>query len=282
MLRRQADQLEQLGDPPSPLARACRCGGSRAPRRRCSPPACADSARRTDPGRRSASRGAWRAARAGAARSSDRALEADVARRRLDQAQDQAAERRLAAARLADQAEGLAGDGCPATRRRPRGRRAAAVRRRRGRRESACGGRATSTSGASVMRGCRRRGGRRGAPRAADRPRRTRRSRADSGRGSAPARQPRQARHLSRDRLEAIAGACREPASSAAAPACTGAAAAEELVDRGVLDDAPGVHDRDPVRLLGDDAEVVRDQEHRHAVAIAQRRGAARGSAPGS
>src|SRR5689334_6640154 len=39
---------------------------------------------------------------------------------------------------------------------------------------------------------------------------------------------------------------------------------AEQLVDVGVLDDAARVHDRDPVRDVGDHAEVVGDQDHAH------------------
>jgi hypothetical protein len=37
---------------------------------------------------------------------------------------------------------------------------------------------------------------------------------------------------------------------------------------RGVLDDAPGVHHADDIGVLGDDAEVVRDEHDRH-VALA-------------
>ena len=38
-----------------------------------------------------------------------------------------------------------------------------------------------------------------------------------------------------------------------------------------MLDDPAGIHDRHLVRLLGHHPEVVRDEDHRHAVALAQR-----------
>ena len=38
----------------------------------------------------------------------------------------------------------------------------------------------------------------------------------------------------------------------------------EQIEDRGVLDDAAGVHDADHVRVLGDDTEVVGDQHDGH------------------
>ena len=54
----------------------------------------------------------------------------------------------------------------------------------------------------------------------------------------------------------------------------------EHVARRALLDDPPGVHHRDPVAGLGDDAEVVRDQQDRGVeVALAGRRGCA-GSAP--
>ncbi len=39
----------------------------------------------------------------------------------------------------------------------------------------------------------------------------------------------------------------------------------EEFLDAGDFDDPAGVHDGDDVGVLGDDAEVVGDQEDRHA-----------------
>ena len=39
----------------------------------------------------------------------------------------------------------------------------------------------------------------------------------------------------------------------------------EDLVERPALDDPPGVHDQHPVGDLGDDAEVVGDQDRRQA-----------------
>ena len=44
----------------------------------------------------------------------------------------------------------------------------------------------------------------------------------------------------------------------------------ENLCHRAGFDDVAGVHDRDPVRLLGDQREVVGDQHHRHVVLGAQ------------
>ena len=44
----------------------------------------------------------------------------------------------------------------------------------------------------------------------------------------------------------------------------------EEVERRCVLDDLTGVHDDDVVRSLGDDAHVVRDDDHRHVVLVAQ------------
>jgi len=48
--------------------------------------------------------------------------------------------------------------------------------------------------------------------------------------------------------------------------------AGEDLVRWRSLDDLAGVHDGDPVADLGDDAEVVRDQEDRETESISQRR----------
>ncbi|MEZ5865029.1 MAG: hypothetical protein R3D25_13545 [Geminicoccaceae bacterium] len=45
----------------------------------------------------------------------------------------------------------------------------------------------------------------------------------------------------------------------------------EDRVDRAVLDHPAALHHRDPVRHLGDHAHVVRDQQHRHAIALLQR-----------
>ena len=36
----------------------------------------------------------------------------------------------------------------------------------------------------------------------------------------------------------------------------------EDVAHRPGLDDTPAIHDRDPVRDLGDDAEIVGDQDH--------------------
>ena len=63
--------------------------------------------------------------------------------------------------------------------------------------------------------------------------------------------------------------------------ACRGAAASEDLVHGGVLHDAAGVHDGHHVGVLGHHAQVVRDEQDRHAVLGLQLRRAVRGSAPG-
>ena len=46
----------------------------------------------------------------------------------------------------------------------------------------------------------------------------------------------------------------------------------EQRARRRVLDDLPGVHDDDVVAGLGDDAEIVRDEQQRHAELAAQPR----------
>ena len=58
----------------------------------------------------------------------------------------------------------------------------------------------------------------------------------------------------------------RAPAGcSRAGRACTGASAARRGLAHGrALDDAPRVHDDDVLRVLGDDAEVVRDEQDAH------------------
>ena len=48
--------------------------------------------------------------------------------------------------------------------------------------------------------------------------------------------------------------------------------AREQLAHGRLLDDLPGVHHDHPLRALGDDAEVVRDEEHRHRHRRLQRR----------
>ena len=55
-----------------------------------------------------------------------------------------------------------------------------------------------------------------------------------------------------------------------AASACTGGAAPEDLVDRALLGDPPGVHDQHPVARLGDDRQVVGDEDQRQAELAAQ------------
>ena len=202
----------------------------------------------------------------------------------VEQPQQHAAERRLARARLADEPDGLAGldrevdavdrahvaDGAPqhaaldrevlrdagasrsgvvATRRR-RGRvgtapSARARRRgcsaRRGRRSSAV----SSTGDARSHSGDRVRAA--GVEAAAGRHRGGGR---DDARGSTPAaRRPR--RRLG-DRREQPLGV-------------RVLRAREQVVDRRLLDDLPGVHHDDAVAEVGDHAEVVGDEDHRHA-----------------
>ena len=55
----------------------------------------------------------------------------------------------------------------------------------------------------------------------------------------------------------------------------------EQVAGLGGLDHPARVHHLDPVRVPGDHAHVVRDQQHRHAEAVLEARAAGRGSAPG-
>ena len=56
----------------------------------------------------------------------------------------------------------------------------------------------------------------------------------------------------------------------------------EDLVERALLDDLARVHDQHPVGDLGDDAEVVGDQDRRQAALAVEPLEQLRGSAPGS
>ncbi len=56
----------------------------------------------------------------------------------------------------------------------------------------------------------------------------------------------------------------------------------EDRVDRAGLDDPARIHDRDAIAGLRDDAEIVRDEHHRHAELVDEAAGAASGSDPGS
>ena len=56
----------------------------------------------------------------------------------------------------------------------------------------------------------------------------------------------------------------------------------EDLVERALLDDPPGVHDRHPVGDVRHHAEVVGHEDHGRAGLVAQVASSARGSAPGS
>ena len=78
-----------------------------------------------------------------------------------------------------------------------------------------------------------------------------------------PGGQRAQVRRLAADLAQpaARAGVRRIAGSASAARPCTGCrGVAEERSRRRVLDDVAGVHDRDAVAVLGDDAEVVRDE----------------------
>ena len=71
-------------------------------------------------------------------------------------------------------------------------------------------------------------------------------------------------------------------ASSPAGRACRdGSGRVEQRADRRLLDLAPGVHHHHALRHLGDDAQVVRDQQDRRAGLRASARASGRGSAPG-
>ena len=56
----------------------------------------------------------------------------------------------------------------------------------------------------------------------------------------------------------------------------------EQRVDIGLFDLLAGIHDDDPLRRLGDDAEIVGDQDDRGAELPSAIPGSGRGSAPGS
>ena len=76
--------------------------------------------------------------------------------------------------------------------------------------------------------------------------------------------------------------ASRSSASTRAAPTCTGAAASVKISRGGpVLHRAAGVHHHHVRRGLGDDAEVVGDQDHADVELAASPGRSARGSAPG-
>ena len=61
---------------------------------------------------------------------------------------------------------------------------------------------------------------------------------------------------------------CGSAPSRASVYGCSGRSKRSSV--SGVLDDLAGVHDDDVVRGLGDDAHVVRDDDHRHVVRLAQ------------
>ena len=61
------------------------------------------------------------------------------------------------------------------------------------------------------------------------------------------------------------------PGMAARRPACRDAGGCCSTTSAGAgLDDAPGVHDRDHVSVLRDDAHVVRDEDHGHAGLVAE------------
>ena len=104
-------------------------------------------------------------------------------------------------------------------------------------------------------------------------------------RGGEPAagRRAEQRRRLARDLGQAFGTRlCRAGPATPAAPRCRGAGGRRTSRRAcAVLDDLAGVHHRDPVGDLGDDAEVVGDQHDRQAPFPVQIGRAAAGSAPG-
>ena len=73
------------------------------------------------------------------------------------------------------------------------------------------------------------------------------------------------------------------PGIDASSPRVYGCCGSRKIARTGAcFDDAPGVHDGDAVGRLGDDAEVVRDEQQRQVRALPSGRAAGRGSAPGS
>ena len=73
-------------------------------------------------------------------------------------------------------------------------------------------------------------------------------------------------RHIAADRLQRLACLAAKPRHGAQQPAGIGMAGrGEELRRRRLLDDLAQIHDGDPPGRPGDDAEIMGDQQHRHA-----------------
>ena len=73
-------------------------------------------------------------------------------------------------------------------------------------------------------------------------------------------------RHIAADRLQRLAGLAAQPRHGAQQPAGIGMAGrGEELRRRRLLDDLAEIHDGDTPGRPGDDAEIMGDQQHRHA-----------------
>src|SRR6266568_3180568 len=73
-------------------------------------------------------------------------------------------------------------------------------------------------------------------------------------------------RHLTGDRAEA-AGVAIDARDRAQQELGIGMRrSGEKLIDRGDLDDLAGIHDSDAIGDRGDDAEIVSDEDHRHAI----------------
>ena len=96
--------------------------------------------------------------------------------------------------------------------------------------------------------------------------------RAGSAARTGSPRQVDQVRHVAGDDRELVLGPRRRPGSSRSGPGCRDGAAAGTASDVGLLDDLAGVHDRDPVAHLGDDAEVVGDEDDRGPGLVARLR----------
>ena len=308
MLRREADRLEQLLDrllallavaDPVDLQRVADDRADALAR---------VQARVRDPGRSSASRGAAAAARGRRACRST-ALEDDLARGRLEQPHDRSG--RASTCRSRTRRRGRASR----PRRRASVTSSTACTRATSRESTPFRiGKYflrfwTSTSGAAVP--ARSRDLPRARPRSSARARRaSRRRRASSGRGGRgsstrfssrgssmhfsnacgqrgrnlqPCGEVDQRRRRALDRVQPLRLRPVEPRDRAEqAPGVRVLRVVEDVALRAALDDAAGVHDDDLVGDLGDDAEVVRDQDHGRVEVVLAAGRSARGSAPGS
>ena len=203
----------------------------------------------------------------------DLAVEPDFARGLALQAQHGAAERRLAAAGFADEAEDLAGphrQADPADRaHRPAGSAAASGARRRAARSrraiSRIGSRRSSCADRSpARRKARNRPGARRPARSRCGGRSAQIGRASAQRGAK--RQPGGARNgdgTAPGMPTNESARSGWQASSARVYGCFGRR--EDAPRRPGLDALPGIDDADVVAQLGDDAEIVRDEQHRQA-----------------